>query len=87
MKQYSTIRVDKPTHDMIQKVALIKHWSISELLRVFASLFSCGMELVNDESISMEILRENYQYFQLSIIQDGRTLMRPQIKKDGKKNV
>jgi len=53
------------------KVAKIKRWKTAELLRFFADLFRNSLDLINDEKVDIETLREFYRFWELGIYPNG----------------
>jgi len=71
-KNFTHICVDRKTKDTIQRIAQIKRWTIAEFLRFISELFTNGLDLMADPTISIEELREFYGNWQLALYASGR---------------
>ena len=78
MEKHTTIKVDHATRDKLQRGAQIKRWSLAELLRVFADLFSCGLGLLNGCSIPIRsILQPSAVLVLILYVHEFSLLFRP----------
>ena len=65
------IYIDHNDKKILQKVAKIKRWKTAELLRFFAEMFKHSLDLINDEKVDIETLREYYRNWELGIYPEG----------------
>lgn len=70
-KNQTHIATDKQTKRILQRVALIKRWGLTEFLRFISELFIAGMDMLDNEDIDISVLRELYQNWQLAVYPYG----------------
>ena len=69
-KQYH-FRVDELTKKRLMRISQIKRWQYITFQQFIGELFASSMDMLDDESIPIEKLRELYGNWQLAVLPYG----------------
>ena len=77
MDNYTSVRMHKETKKIIDKYCAIHFWTVPRFFDTIALLLRYGLDLISDDSISIDQLRQLYGFSSLQVIADTRTMLKP----------